>query len=69
METEICSECGQVVLTALAEPDARPMRFDATALTRWRIVYVTKSEKNAIAVPTPVHEQHSLTCQRNKKEG
>ena len=69
METEVCPECGQVVISALAEPDARPMKFDALAQTRWRLVFVTKSEKNAIALPTPVHEQHNLTCQRNKKEG
>lgn len=62
MQTETCPDCGQVVVVALVEPDARPMRFDTTAQTRFRLVNIT--EQHAVAMPTPVHEQHVLTCHK-----
>ncbi len=60
METEACPECAELTIVALAEPDARPVRFNARALRGWRIVEVTKS--HSAALPTDVHEPHSLTC-------
>lgn len=49
-----------MTISALAEPDARPMRFDAQAVRGWRLVKVTQSYGSAL--PTEVHMPHALTC-------
>ncbi len=61
-ETTTCAECGEVVIDALVEPEARPARFNARASKLFRIVQVTKSANGSIAVPTEVHDLHSSTC-------
>jgi len=60
METEVCPDCGEATILALAEPDARPLRFNARPIRGWRLLQVTES--HGAAVPTEVHEIHSATC-------
>lgn len=64
-EVNPCPECGSMTILALAEPDARPVVFDAQASKGWRIVEVTPSY--CAAIEQLVHAPHSLSCKPAKR--